>query len=125
MTIFISTVYVTKSGENPSRNFFIKFCNNNLFKVFVVHFVYIPTIRSDENMLKEIKIENLFEEDKKKYLAIIFFTYQFACIRKWFRLCHYRYALQKNHNLSHTYEKSISKIFDEVLNREYELVVDV
>ena len=70
-------------------------------------------------MPKEIKIETLFQEDKKKYQAIVFFTIQFANKKEWLREYHYRYALQKNHNLSPPYQKAISTAFDNDLKMEY------
>jgi len=70
-------------------------------------------------MPREITIENLFREDKKKYLAIVFLTIQFAHKKEWLRLYHYRYALQKNHDLSFSFQKSISLTFDEELEKEY------
>jgi len=70
-------------------------------------------------MPKEIKIETLFQDDKKKYLAIVFFTIQFANKKEWLREYHYRYALQKNHNLSPPYQKAISTAFDNDLKKEY------
>ena len=70
-------------------------------------------------MPKEIKIETLFQDDKKKYLAIVFFTIQFANKKEWLREYHYRYALQKNHNLSPPYQKAISTAFDNDLKMEY------
>ena len=70
-------------------------------------------------MTKEVSIETLLQKDKKKYLAILFFTLQFTYKKKWFRLYHYRYALQKNHNLSYSFQKSISKTFGSELINEY------
>jgi len=70
-------------------------------------------------MPREITIENLFREDKKKYLAIVFFTHQFANEIKWFRLYHYRYALQKNHGIKPTFQRSIPVSFDRYLQNEY------
>ena len=70
-------------------------------------------------MPKKIKIETLFQEDKKKYLSIIFFTIQFSNKIKRFREYHYRYALQKNHNLSPPYQKALSNTFDNEIKMEY------
>ena len=70
-------------------------------------------------MSKEISIETLFQREKKKYLAIVFFTLQFANEIKWFRLYHYRYALQKNHGIKPSFQRSIPVSFDRYLQNEY------
>jgi len=70
-------------------------------------------------MPKEISIETLFQRGKKKYLAIVFFTLQFANEIKWFRLYHYRYALQKNHGIKPSFQRSIPVSFDRDLQNEY------
>jgi len=70
-------------------------------------------------MPKEISIETLFQREKKKYLAIVFFTLQFANEIEWFRLYHYRYALQKNHGIKPSFQRSITVSFDRGLQNEY------
>ena len=70
-------------------------------------------------MPKRISIEALFQREKKKYLAIVFFTKQFAHEIEWFRLYHYRYALQKNHGIKPSFQRSITVSFDRNLQNEY------
>jgi hypothetical protein len=70
-------------------------------------------------MPKEMIVENLFQKNKIKYLAIIFFTLQFSYDIKWFRLYHYRYALQKNHGIQPSFQRFIPASFDRILNNEY------
>jgi len=70
-------------------------------------------------MPKEISIETLFQREKKKYLAIVFFTLQFAYEIEWFRLYHYRYALQKNSDIHPSFQRSIPVSFDRDLKNEY------
>ena len=71
-------------------------------------------------MPKEISIETLFQKTNKKYLAIVFFTIQFANELKWFRLYHYRYALQTNHNIRPSFARRyIPAIFIRKLEDDY------
>ena len=70
-------------------------------------------------MRKEVKIETLFQEGKEKYLTIIYFTMQFADKIEWFREYHFRYALEKNPNLSPPYQKTLSNEFDKELKEAY------
>jgi len=69
---------------------------------------------------KEISIETLFQNANKQYLAIVFFTIQFANEIKWFRLYHYRYALQNNHNIHLSFaRRHIPAIFNRMLEDDY------
>ena len=70
-------------------------------------------------MPRKISIESLFQRGKNKYLAIVFFTIQFSNEIKWFRLYHYRYALQKNHDIRLSFQRYVPVSFDRDLQNEY------
>ncbi|NHK31665.1 MAG: hypothetical protein FK730_09960 [Asgard group archaeon] len=69
-------------------------------------------------MSKKLSIDNLFQEDKKKYLAIVFLTLQFPQENNWLRLYHYRYALQINHGIKSSFQKKITIEFNQMIKEE-------